>query len=261
MFGTFDLMEVKILPCGFLKVNAAEMCNQLPRERISSCYGIDDEGEMRIAMNSMLVDTGTQVVLFDPGCADFLPSRFLASYGLEIPVPLEQTLKDSGYEPGQVTDVVFTHLHFDHGSGAFYREPGRICKRFRNARYQVLKEHLEYARKPDKKESNSFATGLLKYLDEIYWLEEWDQDWMQMRIFNGHTRAMVVPGIKTEEGWTWFVTDLIPMRIFLEPDVNSGYDLDPGLALLEKVEFLETLPERSELIFFHDPITARMDYP
>jgi glyoxylase-like metal-dependent hydrolase (beta-lactamase superfamily II) len=256
-----NVMKIKIIPCGTLKVHAGEMHSNLPVDRISSYYEMDPEGYMRITMNALLVDSGAQVVLFDPGCADFLPSRFVASYDLEILVPLEQILKSTGYEAEQVTDVIFTHLHFDHGSGAFLRKPGRICKRFPNARYHVLKEHYEYARKPDKGESNSFTTFFFKYLDAIHWLEDWKEDWMEFGVFHGHTRAMVVPGINTGEGKTWYLTDLIPMRSFLEPDVSSGYDLDPGLALREKVDFLRGLPKKSELIFFHDPLTDRQFYP
>ncbi len=253
-------MEIKILPCGTLKVNTREMHNNRPSGRISNLYKTDQEGNMRISMNALLVDTGNRVVLFDPGCADFLPSRFIASYGLEIHEPLEKVLDRRGYEAGQVTDVVFTHLHFDHASGAFARKPGQICKRFPNAAYHVLKAHYNYAFKPDKRESNSFASSFFRYLDFVSWLEDWEEDWMVLKIFNGHTRAMVVPGINSGKGWIWYVTDLIPMQSFLEPDVNSSYDLDPELALREKNDFLAGLPAESELIFFHDPLTDRMFY-
>jgi glyoxylase-like metal-dependent hydrolase (beta-lactamase superfamily II) len=261
MFGIFSGVNMKIISCGTLKVHAGEMHNSLAPERISKFYRTDVQGYMRITMNGLLVDTGEQVVLFDPGCADFLPARFVASYGLEIPVPLEQTLGRHGYGPEQVTDVVFTHLHFDHASGAFARKPGQICKRFPNARYHVLREHYRYAKKPDKRESNSFITGFFKYLDHINWLEEWKQEWMQIKIYNGHTRAMAVPGIETPGGMIWYVSDLIPMESFLEPDVNSSYDLDPLLARREKVEFLDGLAGGSELIFFHDPLMDRRFYP
>jgi glyoxylase-like metal-dependent hydrolase (beta-lactamase superfamily II) len=254
-------MNLNIIPCGFLKVHAGEMHNHLPSERITYYYDLDPEGYMKIAMNALLVETAEQLAIFDPGCADFLPSRFVESYGLEIPVPLEQTLSGLGYGAEQVTDVVFTHLHFDHGSGAFVRKPGMIAKRFPNARYHVLKEHYEYARKPDRRESNSFVTALFKYLDSVYWLEEWDASWMQMRIFNGHTKAMVVPGIETGDGTVWYLSDLIPMESFLAPDVNSHYDLDPELARSEKVDFLGSITGRSELIFFHDPLKERIFYP
>ncbi|MFH0755910.1 MAG: hypothetical protein V2B15_01320 [Bacteroidota bacterium] len=126
--------------------------------------------------------------------------------------------------------------------------------------YHVLKEHYNYARKPDKRESNSFANSFFKHIDSVSWLDEWKEDWMVLKLFNGHTRAMVVPGIHTGEGWIWYVSDLVPVQSFLEPDVSSSYDLDPELALREKNEFLAGLPVESELIFFHDPLTDRMFY-
>ena len=44
-------------------------------------------------------------------------------------------------------------------------------------------------------------------------------------------------------------------------DVSSGYDLDPDLAISEKIEFLEGLETSSEIIFFHDPLKNSLFYP
>jgi glyoxylase-like metal-dependent hydrolase (beta-lactamase superfamily II) len=258
--GTLAGMKLNVIPCGTLKVNARKMHNHLPESRIRSRYRVDPDGTMRIAMNALLVDDGERLVIFDPGCADFLPSRFIASYGLEISEPMETILERSGYRAEQVTDVVFTHLHFDHGTGAFAREPGRICKRFPNADYRVLKEHFDYAQKPHESESNSFALFFFRYLDRVHWLEEWKVDWLELKVCHGHTKFMAVPGIRTGTGLTWFLSDLVPMESFLEPDVCSEYDLDPGLALGEKNQFLAGIAAGSELIFFHDPLTDRKIY-
>ena len=185
----------------------------------------------------------------------------MREYGLEIPVSLEDELYDAGVLPEMVSDVVFTHLHFDHGSGAFKRVPGHIQKRFPNARYHVLKEHFDYASSPHPKEADSFFTGFFKYLDQLHWLEDWTYEWMDFRIFNGHTKGMVVPVIKSDDGNTYFTSDLIPMHIFLDPEVYSGYDLDPELAKSEKQEFLYGMGESSRLLLFHDPLIDSTIYP
>ncbi|MCK5137227.1 MAG: MBL fold metallo-hydrolase [Bacteroidales bacterium] len=255
------MIRVQILHCGFLKVSAEEMFNHFPSDKISACYNLDKEGYLKIAMNALLIAEGEQVVIIDPGCADFLPSRLEGAYGLEIPETLEEVLGNAGFNPQQVTDVVFTHLHFDHGSGAFSRVPGKIRKRFTEAKYHVLKEHFEYASRPDSKESNSFFTTFFRYVDKIHWLENWEHGWMEFQVYNGHTRGMVVPKILSSEMDTYFVTDLMPMELFMEPDVNSGYDLDPELAIGEKLDFLNAIEKPSELIFFHDPLKERKFYP
>ncbi len=253
-------MRTNIIPCGFLKVVAVEMIKPFGEDQIALKYKVDQEGYMRLAMNALLVEEGDRKVLLDPGAADFLPLKLRREYGLEFPVTLEEVLLSVGLLPEQITDVVFTHLHFDHASGGFKRVPGNIVKRFPNARYHVLKEHYQYAVDPDPFEVDSFCTGLLKYLDRICWLEDWDLGWIDFKIFNGHTRGMVVPVIHTKEENTCFMSDLLPMEIFLYPEVWCGYDLDSKLLLTEKQEFLQELTPESNLILFHDTLKESIFY-
>lgn len=253
-------MEIRNVPCGYLKVQAVEMIKPLELEQIRAWYEVDREGFMRLAMNALLVEEGDRKVLIDPGTADFLPARLKEEYGFEMPDTLEDVLKGMDLDPGAITDVLFTHLHFDHGSGAFKRVPGNIVKRFPNARYHVLKEHYQYALKPDRVEASSFTTVFLKRLDQIHWLEDWDMDWISFEIFNGHTRGMVVPVIHSGEGKVFFMSDLVPLEILLEPGTWCGYDLDPELLLREKEAFLQELDSGSEINFFHDTLNNSTKY-
>ncbi len=254
-------METHIIHCGYLNVRAEEMIKPLPVEQVRTFYMIDNQGCMQISMNALLIIEDLQMVLIDPGCADFLPSRVIKDYGLEIPVSIEQQIAKVGYHSEQITDVVFTHLHFDHGSGAFLRVPGNIVKRFPDAKYHVLKEHYEYAASPGLKEPNSLFTTFLNRIDQIHWLEDWERDWIEYRVYNGHTKGMVVPVLNTPGGDTCFVSDLIPMEIFLKPEVSSGYDLDPGLAMEEKADFLSELSASVRIVYFHDPLKDSGIYP
>ncbi len=247
-------MQINSIHCGYLKVQATEMIKPLNLDEIASKYAVDQEGYMKLPMHALLLEEANRKVLIDPGVADFLPMKLRREYGLEIPVYLEEELESMGVTPDQITDVVFTHLHFDHASGAFKRVPGNIVKRFPNARYHLLKEHYEYALDPDPFEADSFCTGLFKYLDQIHWLEDWDLEWMGFEVFNGHTRGMVVPVIHTKDGPAYFVTDLVPMEIFLKSELWCGYDLDPELQLLEKQRFLQKLAPKTRLILFHDTL-------
>ena len=43
-------------------------------------------------MNGLLIIEEERIVVFDLGCADFLPSRILNEYGLEIPESIETVL-------------------------------------------------------------------------------------------------------------------------------------------------------------------------
>lgn len=236
------------------------MIKPLSVEAISLKYKVDQEGYIRLSMNALLIEKDDRKVLVDPGTAEFMPPKLRREYGLEIPIALEDVLFDSGLSPEQITDVVFTHLHFDHASGGFKRVPGNILKRFPNARYHVLKEHYEYAKDPDPFEKDAFCTGLLRYLDQIYWLEEWDIEWISFKKYYGHTRGMVVPVIQEMGETTYFASDLVPMEIFMDQWTWCGYDLDETLVHKEKLEFLLELTPRSSLILFHDPLKDSVFY-
>lgn len=247
-------MELHILHLGFLKADATKMIKPLDTASIRLKYDIDNEGFISLALNALLITEGDRIVLIDPGCADFLPSRIMKEYGLEVNETLEGILHAHGVEASQVTDVLFTHLHFDHGSGAFMRKPGTICKRFPNARYHVSKEHFEYAAHPHPSESNSFFTSFFRYINRIHWLEDWSVDWMKFKVFNGHTRGLTVPVIDAGQEKVYYVSDLVPMEIFLDEQIYSGYDLDPDLIISEKRQFLSEIGDSSKIIYFHDTL-------
>lgn len=253
-------MKMRIVPCGYLKVRASEMVKPLTVKEISRRYELDKEGYMKLAMNALLVEVGDISLLIDPGTADFLPAHLREEYGFEQAQTLEDVLLDMDVDPETITDVLFTHLHFDHGSGAFKRVPGNIVKRFSRARYHVLKEHYQYALRPDRVEASSFSTFFLKRLEKIHWLEDWDKDWMSYKVFHGHTRGMVVPVFHAGEERTYFMTDLLPLEIFLGPGTWCGYDINPELQLREKQEFLEELDPGSRLVYFHDTLKTSALY-
>lgn len=236
------------------------MIKPLKQDEISAQYAIDQKGYIKLPMRAIIVEENDRKVLIDPGVADFLPMKLRREYGLEIPVNLEEELSRIDISPDQISDVVFTHLHFDHASGAFKRVPGNIVKRFPNARYHLLEEHYQYALNPDPFEADSFCTGLFKYLDRIHWLEDWDLDWLSFQIFNGHTRGMVVPAIHTEDGPVYFVSDLLPMEIFLNSELWCGYDLEPKLQLMEKQIFFQNLAPLTRLLLFHDTLKESVYY-
>jgi glyoxylase-like metal-dependent hydrolase (beta-lactamase superfamily II) len=197
----------------------------------------------------------------DPGCADFLPGRLTATYGLEIESSLEDQLNKLGIGPDQITDVIFTHLHFDHGSGAFRRLPGRIVKRFPQASYHVLKEHFEYALEPDRKEADAFFTRFFRFIDPPLWLEDWKEEWLTFKVCYGHTHGMVVPMIHLNGRTTCYLSDLAPMAIFLKEDIFSGYDVDAETARREKQEFLTEIRTPRRFILFHDLLNKSVIYP
>ena len=254
-------MQIHIISTGTLRVKAGEMICQVGVEQIKKKYPVDESGLITLGMNALMVIESERVVLIDPGCADFLPRSISETYGLTIDVSIEQELLERGFTPEEVTDVIFTHLHFDHGSGAFRRVPGKIEKKFANARYHVLRDHFNYAQKPKRKEAGSFFNMFFRYIDRVYWIEDWKPEWIEFETYSGHTHGMVVPKILAQEMPLYYLTDLVPMEMFLEAGIYSGYDLNPQLSLREKERFIKDLRETSRIVYFHEPLKNSVIYP
>jgi glyoxylase-like metal-dependent hydrolase (beta-lactamase superfamily II) len=83
---------------------------------------------------------------------------------------------------------------------------------------------------------------------------------MSFKVYNGHTRGMIVPEIHSDEGPVYFVSDLLPMEIFLKPELWCGYDLEPDLLLREKEEFLQALSPKTRLLLYHDTLKESVFY-
>lgn len=84
---------------------------------------------------------------------------------------------------------------------------------------------------------------------------------MGYKVFNGHTRGMVVPVIQSGNEEIVYLTDLVPMKVFLDRNLYSGYDLDPELAIREKEKYLNSLMTPTRFILFHDPLIDSLYYP
>lgn len=68
---------------------------------------LEDNGDLKLAVGGYLVRTGDRVILVDAGVGTIDNGRYKGGQFLE-------SLAALGVTPNDVTDVVFTHLHFDH---------------------------------------------------------------------------------------------------------------------------------------------------
>jgi glyoxylase-like metal-dependent hydrolase (beta-lactamase superfamily II) len=246
------MMKIQSLHLGTLRVNAFEMIMGVPVELIREQYNVDANNQMRIGMNGLIVDIGDRLIFFDPGCATFLSKSLAETYDLVMEQPLTEIVAESGYRPEKITDVVFTHLHFDHGSGAFLRIPGGIVKAFPNARYVVSRKQLGAIEKLPAGEQSSFFHKLLRFADELTYLEEWQAEGIRFFVSHGHTDHMVVPIIDAGDHDVVFATDLLPMKIFMEPGAYSYYDVANELLETERKQLFSSLRPDPEMIWYHE---------
>ena len=79
---------------------------------------------------------------------------------------IEHSLARHGITTNEITDIICTHLHFDHVGGNTKLESGKIVPTFPNAYYWVTKENWELANHPSQKDSGSFMEENWKVLAE-----------------------------------------------------------------------------------------------
>ncbi len=94
---------------------------------------LDEHGKLRMSMGGFLVRTGNHVALVDTGVGNVHNDEFDGGGMLE-------DLRRHGVEPGDITDVLFTHLHFDHVGWA--TQQGTVV--FPNARHRVHEADWEH---------------------------------------------------------------------------------------------------------------------
>ena len=93
--------------------------------------------------------------------------KFFSHYALWGGYDLVSSLAKAGFHPDDITDVVFTHLHFDHCGGAIVRNKKGVYEpAFKNARFWSHKDHWQWATEPNVREKASFLPENIQPIQE-----------------------------------------------------------------------------------------------
>lgn len=249
------------LDTGTFGLDGGAMFGVVPKPLWSRRVDADARNRIRLAMRCLLVDTGDRLVLVDAGLGHKYDARFADLYAVDHDTAtLAQSLAALGVHPTDVTDVVLTHLHFDHGGGVTARDAdGRLSLVFPNARHHVQRRHWEAARHPNPRERASFFAENLDPLDASGLLTFADGDGelvpgVRVRVAEGHTDAQQAVLVDTADGVVAFAADLVPTSHHLAPAWTMGYDVRPLVSMEERAAFLaDAARENWTLVFEHDP--------
>src|SRR5262249_40388428 len=125
----------------------------------------DDRHRIEMTTRCLVARGEGRVVLMDTGLGDDWSEKERDLYGIEAPPrALLSALEASGIAAEDVTDVILTHLHFDHVGGAVTGQDGPRIPTFRRARYHVQRAQLERALHPSEKDRRSFRSGTFEPL-------------------------------------------------------------------------------------------------
>ena len=101
------------------------MFGVVPRTLWGKVKPPDEQNRIRMGTNCLLVERGRDLLLVDTGIGDKHEVRFREIYGMEEGAErLPESIRRAGYELGDVTHVLLSHLHFDHCGWNTREHPG-----------------------------------------------------------------------------------------------------------------------------------------
>jgi glyoxylase-like metal-dependent hydrolase (beta-lactamase superfamily II) len=253
-------MEIHTVACGNMKLDGGAMFGIVPKSLWQKQYPGDENNMVRISMRSLLVVDGDRRILFDNGIGDKQDHKFFSYYYLFGDDSMEGSLGKLGFKVEDITDMVLTHLHFDHcgGSIKYNDDKSELLTAFPNARYWVSRKQWDLAHDPNKLEGASFLEENFDPIKTSGQLELFDKEFeltpnVQIRLYDGHTLGQAI-GLISYNGRTIVnVADLIPLAGNISMSWVCGYDTQPLVTLNEKADFLnESLSRNYIYYFYHD---------
>lgn len=257
-------MNIQIIDTGYFYADGGAMFGAVPKTAWSRRYPSNELNGCILAMRSMLLsNVSEKIILIDNG-AGTKQLKQLSYYNFFDMVDLGDELRKRDIAPEQVTDVVLTHLHFDHcGYSTLKNEKtGEIAPAFPNATHWVSRRQWENFLHPNALEKDSYFIENMKAIEDSGLLRLIDTDTalcpdVDLRLFDGHTPGQIVPYIRTREQTFVFAGDVIPLAASVSPEWISAYDTFPVTSYQEKVRLLEEAAREGQIIIYcHDAYTV-----
>lgn len=268
-------MQIYSLHTGNFKLDGGAMFGVVPKSIWQKTNPADEQNLCTWALRCMLIVTGDRKILIDTGMGNKQDAKFFSHYQPTNTKTIAEALAVHGFTPSDITDVLLTHLHFDHVGGAVNLEEGVLKLALPNATYWVSAPHWETAIHPNRREQASFLkenimplleSGQLKRIEipsfksdtslqEIHFAEN-----ISCIVVNGHTQGMLLPKIQYGKHQIVYMADLLPSVGHLPIPFVMGYDMQPLFTLNEKELFLNEACNKNYTLFFeHDPVNECCD--
>jgi len=258
-------MNLYPVNAGNFKLDGGAMFGAVPKTIWNKTNPADQNNLIDIAARCLLIEDGKRLILIDSGMGNKQSEKFFSYYSLWGEDTLERSIKKVGFSIDDVTDVFFTHLHFDHCGGAIKRSGSGFEPVFKNAIYWTNKKHWDWAINPNKREVASFLkenllpieeTGSLNFIatpcDQFSFVDE-----LGFEVFyaDGHTEKQMLPIISHKGQKIAFAGDLIPTAGHVPLPYVMGYDVRPLTTLKEKDLFLNYAADNNVLLLLeHDSV-------
>ncbi|MEX2116173.1 MAG: MBL fold metallo-hydrolase [Bacteroidota bacterium] len=252
--------EIQAIETGRFALDGGAMFGIVPWVFWSKSNPPDERGRIALAARCLLIRGNGKTILVDNGNGTKFSDKLKDIYKLDnSQSALQASLAQRGVVPDDITDVILTHLHFDHAGGSTAMVDGKLVPAFPRARYYVQREHWELSQRPTEKDRGSFMKDDFMPLHEhgvLEFLEGEPELFPNIRLVvcNGHTSAQQLPLISDGTTSLLFCCDLVPTMSHVPIPYVMAYDVRPLVTIAEKKKLLGRASEEGWILFLeHDP--------
>lgn len=251
--------KITVLDTGTFGLDGGAMFGIIPKPLWQNNNPPDVKNRIKLGARCLLLESDSRKILVDTGMGNNWDEKFISIYNVDFSQnTLIKSLEQKRISVNDITDVILTHLHFDHTGGSTKLDNGKLIPAFPNAKYYVQKKHFDWAINPSDRDKGSFIektflplhkAGVLNYTNG----DEFFDDEIQFLNINGHTIAQQMLKISDSSNTFLFCGDLIPTMYHIPIPYVMGYDIQPLETVKEKMKFLQlAVDENWKLIFEHD---------
>jgi prepilin-type processing-associated H-X9-DG protein len=254
-------MKISVIDAGNFKLDGGAMFGVVPKSIWQKLVPADENNLCSWKMRCLLLEFDNKLVLIDTGMGDKQPEKWQNYYHRHGEGNLVRSIQKAGYHQSQITDVILSHLHFDHcgGAVAWNNAKDGFEMTFKNANYWSHTKHWQWAMNPNPREKATFLTENLETIKQSQQLRFIDN---QINYFgqninfmfaDGHTEKMIMPIISKNSQKIIFCADIIPSYAHISIPYCMGYDIRPLQTMTEKQQLLQQAYDQNIILCFdHD---------
>lgn len=255
-------MNLYTINTGFFKLDGGAMFGVVPKSLWQRTNPADENNLCTWANRLLLIEDGKRLTLIDTALGDKQDAKFFGHYYLHGDDTLDLSLAQYGFHRDDITDIILTHLHFDHCGGAIKRNGEMLIPAFKNAEFWSNEKHWDWAVNPNPREKASFLkenilpiqeSGQLRFLNENE-NDKYDDN-ISIRYANGHTEAMMLPQIEYKGKTILYMADLLPSVGHIPLPYVMGYDTRPLVTMDERQSYWQEIVDKEYILFLeHDSV-------
>lgn len=257
---TLGKFQVFGLKDGFFYLDGGSMFGVVPKILWEKIYTADSDNRIKLALNSLLIDTGRERILVETGVGTQLTGKLREHYSVETKPGLVSSIQNLGYSVEDIHYVINTHLHFDHCGGNTTKNiEGKFVPTFPNATYVIQKCEWENALNPASRDKPSYLSQFFLPLRKQGQLRLVEGDTLvtegvEVILTPGHTACHQCVKIQSQKNTLFFLGDLVPTSVHVGLFYIASYDLYPVETLENKTRYFEQAIEGDWIVAMnHDP--------